>query len=323
MTNKQKFIEKANTKYSEKFDYSKFNYINAKTKSTITCPVHGDFEQNPDKHLTSKYGCPECALLGRTQVAKQAKRKGFKPLKYTWEDMLVRLTNKFPNLSFTCENYVGVYSKVTLSCPEHGEHVTEPHTLTHKNVKYGCPQCGKAKVIESKTGSFQDFVDQANKLYNNKYTYSCETYVNKKSKVAITCDIHGTFTKSAQKHLSGQACEKCTTDSLVLAGRLPGGYCETIFSRSDELKNKLGILYYFKIGEVYKIGITINLKQRVNALKSKSSTSVEVIDTLSTTLYEAYKLEQTILETYAEYRTRTEASTELFTKDVLEGKILK
>jgi hypothetical protein len=59
--NKIAFINKANKVHNFKFDYSKFKYINAKTKSIITCPIHGDFEQNPDKHLNTKYGCKMCA----------------------------------------------------------------------------------------------------------------------------------------------------------------------------------------------------------------------------------------------------------------------
>ncbi len=43
-----------------KYNYSKTNYINAKTKVIITCPEHGDFLQNPDNHLRKHYGCPKC-----------------------------------------------------------------------------------------------------------------------------------------------------------------------------------------------------------------------------------------------------------------------
>ena len=54
------FLSKARKKFGDKFDYSKFIYINAKTKGIIICQEHGEFLQNPDKHLSSKYGCHEC-----------------------------------------------------------------------------------------------------------------------------------------------------------------------------------------------------------------------------------------------------------------------
>lgn len=43
-----------------KYDYSKVEYKNNKTKIKLVCPVHGDFEQIPNNHLSKKYGCPFC-----------------------------------------------------------------------------------------------------------------------------------------------------------------------------------------------------------------------------------------------------------------------
>lgn len=41
------------------YDYSKVVYVNSKAKVIITCPIHGDFEQAPVKHLAGQ-GCPMC-----------------------------------------------------------------------------------------------------------------------------------------------------------------------------------------------------------------------------------------------------------------------
>ena len=78
-----------------------------------------------------------------------------------------------------------------------------------------------------------------------------------------------------------------------------------------------------QIGQYFKIGITINLKQRIKSLKSKFKSDISIIDTFETTLYNAYILEQSILLDYKELRTSTKESTELFIEDVLNGKILK
>ncbi len=58
---KEEFIEEANKIHNNFFYYDKFEYINAHTKSIITCPIHGDFEQNPNDHLMGK-GCPHCNM---------------------------------------------------------------------------------------------------------------------------------------------------------------------------------------------------------------------------------------------------------------------
>lgn len=55
------FINRANTKFNYKFDYSKSIITGGQELITIVCPIHGDFMQSPTKHLRTKYGCPKCA----------------------------------------------------------------------------------------------------------------------------------------------------------------------------------------------------------------------------------------------------------------------
>ena len=53
------WIKLANIIHYEKYDYSKVNYINAKTKVCIICKEHGEFWQIPKHHLNG-CGCPSC-----------------------------------------------------------------------------------------------------------------------------------------------------------------------------------------------------------------------------------------------------------------------
>lgn len=55
----EKFIEKSNEIHNNKYDYSRFIYTTNKTKSIIICPIHGEFEQAPVKHMYGQ-GCPKC-----------------------------------------------------------------------------------------------------------------------------------------------------------------------------------------------------------------------------------------------------------------------
>lgn len=55
----EKFIEKARLVHGHKYDYSKTNYINYRTKVCIICPEHGEFWQVPNNHLFGA-GCPTC-----------------------------------------------------------------------------------------------------------------------------------------------------------------------------------------------------------------------------------------------------------------------
>jgi len=56
----EEWIEKAKLIHGNKYDYSKVNYVNAKTKVTIICKKHGEFLQSPSEHLSGK-GCKYCA----------------------------------------------------------------------------------------------------------------------------------------------------------------------------------------------------------------------------------------------------------------------
>jgi hypothetical protein len=58
----KEFIIRANEIHNGKYDYSKVNYINNRTKIIIICPIHGAFIQSPDIHISSPNycGCPKC-----------------------------------------------------------------------------------------------------------------------------------------------------------------------------------------------------------------------------------------------------------------------
>lgn len=56
----EKFIEDARKIHGDRYDYSKVNYINNKTKVCIICPIHGEFWQSPISHINGKHGCPTC-----------------------------------------------------------------------------------------------------------------------------------------------------------------------------------------------------------------------------------------------------------------------
>ena len=54
------FITEAKGIHGDKYDYSRTAYINAKTKVSINCPIHGEFKQSPRNHVKGS-GCPRCS----------------------------------------------------------------------------------------------------------------------------------------------------------------------------------------------------------------------------------------------------------------------
>ena len=53
------------------------------------------------------------------------------------------------------------------------------------------------------------FIDESNKIHNNKYDYSKVQYTKAHEKVTIICPIHGKFNQLAYAHKQGKGCTKC------------------------------------------------------------------------------------------------------------------
>jgi len=56
---KKEFIEEVKEIHLDKYNYSKVEYKNNRTKVCIICPVHGEFLQSPKQHTRGE-GCPYC-----------------------------------------------------------------------------------------------------------------------------------------------------------------------------------------------------------------------------------------------------------------------
>ena len=330
MTHEEKFLERAIVKFGDKFDYSSFIYINAKTKGKIICPIHGEFLKTPEKHISKdSNGCNKC-YYDKCRNTKREKYESSPRIKK--KDLLERYFIKFGNkFLYNLDNYNGVVSNdIEITCPEHGKFNMTPRA--HLLSKSGCNKCSDIIRIKSNTSSYDNSIEIVKKIHNNKYIYPIENkniYVNKYSKIKIICPEHGEFTKSMTKHQSGQACFSCKINTMVSHKILVGGYSHILFENDPSLKEKDAILYYLSInnGEFYKIGITTtDPRDRGKSLKSKSKGFIKNYDIIYTeeiSLYDAFLKEEYILNKFSENRTYTKWTTELFNKDVLEKSLLE
>ena len=58
----EKFIEKCKHFHGDKYDFSKVQYINARTKVCIICPEHGEFWVTPSLFIKGT-NCPVCGRI--------------------------------------------------------------------------------------------------------------------------------------------------------------------------------------------------------------------------------------------------------------------
>lgn len=190
MTKNEKFIEKAKLKHGDRYDYSKVEYINAKTKISIVCTEHGEFLQIPNDHLNGS-GCPKCANFNNA-INKTKNTIHF-----------IKISQKIHKnkYDYSKTNYINSKSNVCIICPIHGEFWQQAGS--HANG-HGCKKC-----IPNATDT-ECFIDKSRKIHGDKYDYSKVEYVNSKTKVCIICQEHREFMQTPNSHLNGRGCSKCS-----------------------------------------------------------------------------------------------------------------
>jgi len=239
------FIEKAKNIHNNFYDYSLVSYVNAKTKVKIICPIHGVFEQTPDKHLSGQ-GCKECKKI---KIGNKLRSKNF----------VERATNLYNGkYDYSLVNYVNNCTKVKIICPIHGvfEQIAQNHLDGH-----GCPICGRENASNKNKKTFEQFVEEANKVHNNFFTYT--NYINDATKIKIICPIHGEFYQTPNKHLSGQGCPKCKAykgERTIMSFLEKRNISYTRNKTFDDLKDEKLLSYDFYI-EKYNLLIEFNGQQ--------------------------------------------------------------
>lgn len=152
----EEYIRKANEVHHGKYSYDKTVYKNNRTKIIITCPVHGDFYQNPKSHLQG-CGCPKCGFQ------KTADKK-----EMTRDDFLKKARKIHGDkYDYSKVDYKGMHEKVCIICPDHGEFWQTPNN--HINNAAGCPKCGH--TISKQEDEIIDFLKTLgidNIEYSNK-----------------------------------------------------------------------------------------------------------------------------------------------------------
>jgi G:T-mismatch repair DNA endonuclease (very short patch repair protein) len=238
----EQFLEEANKKHDNFYDYSKSIYINSTTKINIICPIHGDFTQIPNSHISGQ-GCPKCGHYKNTN-------------KKNTEDFIKRSTiihnNKY---DYSKVEYDGNKKKVIIICPTHGEFIQIPNAHLRGA---GCWNCSVDYRMNEKRSNSKDFIEKANIAHQNKYDYSLVNYYNNYQKIPIKCPKHGIFNQNPGNHLQGAGCPKCSSIESKSETKIKSILEETGI---DFIQQDRTLINPFEIDFVipdYKIGIEFN-----------------------------------------------------------------
>ena len=160
------FIENAKKVHGNYYDYSKVEYIKSRVPVIIICPEHGEFLQNPDKHLKG-CGCFKCKSgNSKKQFIEKATKlhKGF--------------------YDYSKVNYINSNINVEIICPIHGSFWQRPHV--HLDVSRGhpkgCPECAKKSHGEQ---LIQNLLTEWNYKYQYQYFIQSDQVLKKSNKVFV------------------------------------------------------------------------------------------------------------------------------------------
>jgi len=190
---KELFIEKSIKTHEDKYDYSKVEYVNSKTKVCIICnktdeitgEKHNEFWQTPYSHLSGST-CPKCTGHFMNQEIFVKKANVIHKNKYDYSKV----------------EYKASIEKVCIICPEHGEFFQTPDSHLHGQR---CSKCSNVYRYNTK-----EWIEQSKKVHGDRYDYSKVVYVNNSTKICIVCKEHGEFWQTPANHIKGKNCPKCT-----------------------------------------------------------------------------------------------------------------
>ena len=125
------FVNKANEKHHNFYDYSLVKYIGYDIDVEIVCPIHGSFWQTPHSHLNG-CGCKKCKI---------EKISNLKIKPYNEFVLLANEEHGEGTYIYDETTYIKFTSETRIFCRKHGEFWQTPKSHCNGN---GCPTCKKS-----------------------------------------------------------------------------------------------------------------------------------------------------------------------------------
>lgn len=143
-------VEKFKLTHGDKYDYSRVNYINSKTKVIIGCKEHGWFEQLPKDHMRG-IGCPKCG----------------NSIPLTTEEFIEK-AKLIHDYDYSKTNYINRRKKVIIGCRNHNPTYWFEQTPADHLSGCGCPKCNISKGEEK----IRTFLSDKNIDFKTEYKFN-------------------------------------------------------------------------------------------------------------------------------------------------------
>ena len=213
------FKLRANAKHNNFYDYSKTDLNNRDEdgKVVITCPIHGDFKQEPNNHLRG-IGCGKCCgNIKKTKDEVIAEIHKIHGDKYIIPDDFEYKSNK---------------SRLHIICPEHGDF----YPTYHNFVKMGCD----CKKCTCHVYNNDEFINNIKKLYNDKLKYDFVDFKGYRNDVLVICSKCGKeHLVKPKRLLNGNfTCDCAQNDKTVLENVVESMLIEQKYNYIYQYKNE-------------------------------------------------------------------------------------
>lgn len=235
--------------WNDDYDYSKVQYVNAKTPVIIYNKLTGTYhEVNPHTLLKRGAKCVIQNAIDKTDfVVKSA--------------TLIH-GNKY---DYSLTKYI-LGKKIKILCSKHG--LFEQSVSGHLSGK-GCNLCGNELIGNKLRTPIKELIEKFKQIHGDRYEYSLIDYETSKQNINIICKIHGVFEQSPGSHLSGSGCPICNKgwnktsiikfinnikneevlnmdpvelNMLIAQGKLPKEFEELVFTLEGTKENSLKTL---------------------------------------------------------------------------------
>ena len=248
-----KFIEKSKEIHENKYDYSNVVYSNCDEKVTITCKMHGDFEQTPYSHIKGK-GCVLCSGKYKSNTDEFIEKS-----KLIHGD----------TYDYSKVEYDNSYKHIIIICKKHGCFIQSPTKHLSGN---GCYKCGYDSISNKKSITQEEIIERFIKKHGNRYDYSKVEYNGIYNKVNIICEQHGEFLQATNSHLHGCGCPLCInkTEGKLYEKMYPL-YSTIINQFKQEWCKKISYLPFDFVIPEYKIIIELDGPQHFQQISNWSS----------------------------------------------------
>lgn len=206
---KDKFIEEAIEMYGDIDIYDEVNYINNKTKVTITCSIHGKYTRLPETYLQG-FRCSGCRE--RTTTSGYSKYSNKEMFKEAGISIYGDVTD------YSKVGDINKNTKVELRCKKHDHEYTISVTGHLGGQK--CPKCAMENYSLIRTKTTERFIEESIEVYNDLHDYSDTVYEGCRKQVEIRCKKHDhVFKTLPNNYLKGFDCPICRAESSRYSGK--------------------------------------------------------------------------------------------------------